>query len=380
MLFQKKQLTYKVFFLLLLYPPFISVVLSIAGIRFPSYLFCMLLSIPLILTLASRYITFYNINNKLIFYTLFLWIIYGMTYSISVYASKDKVINILYTIITPSILLGITCNFYNKYLEHYSENDNFSLKLKLNSTFLIYAFLILIIFTGKSVDSRIVLPGLDNPIWVTRFLGLNSLILILSVKNKYQAWDIITIFIGIGLMILVGSRTPIISLVICLFLYSLRTSSWWKNLLFIILGVGLIFLSSLLFSDSYLFSGGLFSIYDRIQLFNVLQNINVNKFFGAGTGSFGLLFFDMDIEAYPHNIFVELFIENGFVGLFLFIFLLFLFFKRFSYDLTDFMVLYTFINSLTSGDIVGNNIFFLLLFFSLSINKNKYEKRIVHTP
>jgi len=53
-----------------------------------------------------------------------------------------------------------------------------------------------------------------------------------------------------------------------------------------------------------------------------LNDLN-NYIIGEGTGNFGFLFYGSDVQAYPHNIFVELFYENGVIGLLLFLSLLF---------------------------------------------------------
>lgn len=70
------------------------------------------------------------------------------------------------------------------------------------------------------------------------------------------------------------------------------------------------------------------SVDKRIELIDVAFNMwNSNPLFGSGLGSFPVYLNGSDFRAYPHNVFVEIFSETGFISglIFLFLFLLLIF-------------------------------------------------------
>lgn len=123
---------------------------------------------------------------------------------------------------------------------------------------------------------------------------------------------------------------------------------------------------------------------DRLKRYYfVLEKTNSeNLLLGHGFGSFGIEFEKKDLRSYPHNIFLEFLFELGIIGLFLFLFLLYLISKLLFYN-KNFLLFATFIflllNSMKSLSISDSRIMFaffaiMILFNAKSLNNNPKEK------
>ncbi len=117
--------------------------------------------------------------------------------------------------------------------------------------------------------------------------------------------------------------------------------------------------------------GGGGSTRERIWLFGKAWDLFLESpIIGHGIGNFGFLLGWGDVRAYPHNIVLEILVELGLVGLFLFIWYLAASLKgltlaRLRSDPGAALVLMLFLNaaanSLVSGDLPDNRMFFALL-------------------
>lgn len=352
--------------LLIFYPTFFSVVFGIFNLDIPSYLFSMIITLPLLFLLINRKIYITNFFPKVLFYLFFCWIYIGSLYSISVIASKEIILNITYTIIAPTLIIGLSFDFVKdkKFQIH-----NLEEKLVRNSKYLAIIFLFFILLFKEIQNDRIVLPGLENPIWLTRFIGFLSLILFYNWKKNLH--NKLLFIICLIMMVFVGSRTPFIALLICIFIINLKQNALWKNLLFLIVGLLTILGFSLIFSDSYLFQGGIASYIHRVNFFNLIKESNFNYLLGEGTGSYGIYFKGIDEVAYPHNIFLEVFFENGLIGVTLLILLIVYFIINYRPMLINICVIFFFLNSLMSGNINGNNLLYICLFISICITNTR---------
>jgi hypothetical protein len=103
---------------------------------------------------------------------------------------------------------------------------------------------------------------------------------------------------------------------------------------------------------------------------------NLNDFlFGNGIGSFGLLEKGYDHRSYPHNIFLEIWVELGFVGLVIFLLFLFQIFRKNGTQvkyISMLVLFYMLLNSMKSSSFIDIRVFFAI--FGLYIlNENKSE-------
>lgn len=110
--------------------------------------------------------------------------------------------------------------------------------------------------------------------------------------------------------------------------------------------------------------------YERLAFQDkIVSNIDVSAFlFGTGTGNGGYLLNGYDERAYPHNIFFELFYENGLLGILLLLFVMARVYminkvadRPFVVILISFFVFY-FMNALFSGDLSANHHLFMFYF------------------
>lgn len=120
------------------------------------------------------------------------------------------------------------------------------------------------------------------------------------------------------------------------------------------------------------------SAISRIEFFEVsLHHIFKNPFvllLGNGVGSFGILVFNQDIRAYPHNIILEIIFEFGVFGFLLFVSWIFLSIKNIkekSSLISNLILLYMMFNVLKSSSLVDIRLFFIIFAFYISSNKIK---------
>jgi O-antigen ligase len=97
---------------------------------------------------------------------------------------------------------------------------------------------------------------------------------------------------------------------------------------------------------------------------------------GTGIGSWSTFYYGNDQRNYPHNLFLEIAFEEGFVGLFAFLALLvsvgFSVFRMIGDSRSHFLVLgllvmYSVINSLFSGDLDDNRLLWMWIGVALSV-------------
>lgn len=358
-----------VIILLSFFPPIISVLMSVLSIGIPAYIFSFFCVFFLFLSFFYRKIKISLSREKIFFILFFIWILIGASYSISAIESKNKIIFILYTILLPVFFIECwSWQNIQRLIDRKFEQKCNSLSIKLIWLLSLFVFL----FKEYKSD-RLVLPGLENPIWLTRYVGMIILSIYYSYRNTYL--QLVSLMVALLLMILIGSRTPFIALLFCVILMRMERYSLRKNLQFIGLLLMLMLLTFVLISNSYLLNMNWFSLYERFNFYSFAQSADLNYWLGKGTGSFGLFYFGEDIEAYPHNCFLELFLENGILGVLLFLILLIFFVVNYEFNLINLFVVYFFINALSSGDIVGNNLLYVFLYISYLNRIN--EKNII---
>ncbi|MCK9255221.1 MAG: O-antigen ligase family protein [Bacteroidales bacterium] len=108
---------------------------------------------------------------------------------------------------------------------------------------------------------------------------------------------------------------------------------------------------------------------------NLLKQNKLESIYGFGIGSFGLLYYAKDFRSYPHNIFLEIWIELGLIGLILFlIFLYFIFTKNLNgVNYINILVLmYIILNVLKSSSFIDIRIFMAVFAFYMLDSNDKY--------
>ena len=188
-----------------------------------------------------------------------------------------------------------------------------------------------IIGTGKSI--RLTVYDISS-IWFSRILGFSFILLLsfINIKSRlFRSFIFAILFLFLVNMVFAGSRGPLVALFITLFLYFMIFSkiSLSKKLLFISLILLFIAIAFLVTPERYTeryFDLGkakdITSIMRKIMIRNIIPVFKKNFLLGIGTGGFSKIVTGGDIRVYPHNIFGELGLENGLIGIFTFTFFL----------------------------------------------------------
>jgi hypothetical protein len=369
MRFRKKTIGVLLFLLLVITPPFFSVFFEMLSISIPAYLFSILVVVFLLFFNNGDRLVYTVKSDKTLFSLFFIWLSIGVFYGDSTIEARSKLFSLFYLIIAPILLIEVYFN------QRKNESDFIDILERYSYSYAVVFVLFLLIpfiFFKQYSEGRLVLPGLDNPIWITRFVGMLVIMLVyckpLFLKDKKIYYTIL--LIAFLLMFISGSRTPMLSVLFCILLISNSIYSFKKNIGLILLLLCISLLGFFYLSSNYLFDTNFYSLYERIDIFKNLFDMNFDYIKGIGTGSFGMFFYGEDKLFYPHNSFLEVFVENGIIGFVLYCGLIFAFIRKFKLNIISLLVLYTFINGLTSGDIPGNNVFYILLYLSFYISKS----------
>ena len=347
-----------------------------------SSLYCIFL-IALFLTKKFIKISVLKVLQYLFYFSLIvsnlvLWIFYDVQEY-----GFIKFINLLLITIPISIIVS----------EYFKIKDrNFFIYILLS----ISVFLLLIaIFNFSSLSSTRsgVLGG--GPIVLSRWLCFGALILLFHPKIKNFRLLYFTIFLVMSLF--TGSRGPFFSLLFVMFIYLLMNFRriFLKVLFVLTLLISIIFISGL--HNKLAEFGTVSRIFMNINeggfrkstARSILYKTSINEFisypFGVGSGNFAVysdkrMYLENKQLFYPHNIFLEIFLEFGlFSGLFFFIYILYSTIKSYNLNIKDRnndygnLLFYTFVflilNSMISGDL--NDARLLLVFIPLMSIENK---------
>ncbi|MFI8481166.1 O-antigen ligase family protein [Pseudomonas sp. NPDC078700] len=243
---------------------------------------------------------------------------------------------------------------------------------------------------GFSISNRLEV-GSVNPIWLSRLLTEAFLcILIFSLNRKYLA---LAFFIGLPSVLLSGSKGPVLALFISLF-YRLKNIDKRKLIFFsfMVIALLIIFINSFASSEVQEFfqqrflrvvpdtvgSDDIANSRSAIWLHSLqLVFSNAALFFqGVGVGNAYLVVFDSPIRFYPHNIFIEILLENGFTSLLLFVTTVTCAFLKARRSYWMPLFIFHVVNALFSGDIIQNEKLFL--FIGLAFSSAVYVKRTLN--
>jgi O-antigen ligase len=360
----------------------------------PTILFGVITLFPLFVVSLKRknYITFKELILIFMFCTFSIWFFLSMLYSISndyVYEKARNYLLIIFSFFVPILTIK-------------NEDD---IKFYLSIFAIIGITISIVIYVsyimgGMDLSTyyfKAMEAGREIPVPDYLALGVpvgtSTIILLLSQKIWLKLIGIITF----PAMILLAGRGPFIAIFFVLFVFTVsRFRFTKKNLIVIVVSP---FFLVYTFNTVTNWSGAErlvsrievvgqredYSLKSRIsQLDRTKELIQAKPIFGIGLGSFGLNMFGRDIRAYPHNMLIEIFVEQGLIGfiliiLFLSIFLLIIWRNHFfSINALLFIpsvcLLFEFINILKSSSIIDNRSFFMLVAICIASHKF-YRKR-----
>jgi O-antigen ligase len=249
--------------------------------------------------------------------------------------------------------------------------------------------------TTLSNGSRLSNNGPDdvaslNPIWAARYLSF--ILLAAAFYYQYVLSEGISLFkrvICYGIFALLAiyilacaSKGPIVAGGVAYLYFMYKTGKGAlilkRLLVFALVGsIGGFLLLSYVGDKGAAYLGDRFNLkggttYERLAFQDKIFNqMDVSSFmFGTGTGNGGYLLNGYDERAYPHNIFFELFYENGLLGILLLVFLMVRVYiiskaanRPFPVVIISFFLFY-FMNSLFSGDLSANHHLFMFYFLA----------------
>jgi hypothetical protein len=176
-------------------------------------------------------------------------------------------------------------------------------------------------------DNRLCTLGM-NPIWTARYAGLGIVVLLgLHGMGRLRLWVSAPAMVLLGWVFLrTGSRGPLVAIALTLGYWALtatrtRRSPGLTRAIWVGAGVAVFGAIVMVQRTAGLFAAGRrVSNLVRTRLlevsFDALSGVTLR---GLGTGGFPSLFRLPDDRYYPHNIFLELLLESGLIGLTLFL-------------------------------------------------------------
>ena len=359
--------------LFLIGPPLVAVLFGVLSIPLPATIIIYLFAIILILTqfnFRSFNLKISKFNLLYVTYLIYFILAFLSYYKFSEFESPEfKLVSIVYRIVLPVFFIFISLML--------SKNNNeidiikidqvyFKLWTKASIIFILMFFL----FKEAQPNARFILPGLNNPIWISRYLGAALVFTVLYYLKYNKKINFIYILILIISLFISNSRGPILASVFSTGLFFFNTKIKYKKFFIFLLLSFLIIYFTFFFSD-YLYGRQGYSFIHRLNaLSNAFEIFNFN---GHGLSSFGRLIFNEDTNQYPHNIFVELIFEFGFIGFILGLSLLYLVYSCYSKSIIGYLTMYFFINAQFSGDIAGNTLLYISLVIAWQLKNNNIK-------
>lgn len=365
-------------------PPVLSVIFTITGLPIPSYVFVsLLIFISVIYLIALRKKIFIHNNRHIYIYFTFGILIYslGGAWGSDSSTAPLKMLNIGYAILTPIAVLMLARSISK------DNNDIICVNKIYYNVFTFATCLMVIFFIFFRIpanEGRFILPGIENPIWVSRHIAAGLLVYILykySVQGRLRLAQIGIASIVFGVLILSGSRGPVIASIFSglVYVYKIKNNSAKSIAISITLVLVLLGLFGVAF-ESYVYDSNFYSVYHRFDsiLFAINQPFAI---WGNGLSSFGLHYTGDDIYSYPHNILAELYFEIGMVGIALFLGLTWIIFRVYTHSIPGILAFYYYLNAMSSGDVPGNASLFIATFVSWVIychNNSIIKNRMVY--
>lgn len=318
------------------------------------------------------------------------WLLVSMSYSISpayMYDKATRYILIIFTTIVPFLTIRY-------------ESDIMQYLFSFSAVGIAISLIILFLYWTGGLDLyetyfKLMEGGNKNAIpdylALGAPVGISAIIFLLSKKKILR----LLCLLPISTMVLLAGRGPILALIIALIFFSLFRFRLTKSILKLVFLLPVIFLfgynslsswsgSERLYSRVEIAQTGDTSLTDRVlQLGMAEEMIKDKPLLGIGLGSFGLYAFNADMRAYPHNMLMEIFVEQGGIGILLFL----LFFGAFGiliwknhFFSPNYLLfipatclIFEMINILKSNSIIDNRLFFTLI--GILIASHQFYKR-----
>ena len=355
--------------------------------------------------LTSKKALFAKLNYKALFIYIILWIfmLISLTQTQNLSYGKYKVFWVLAFILVSFLFSPILI----RHLYFFMICNLFFLLLYLVALHVEYGNIDHVMSEYGGVRLSMEDENDFGPISIGRYLVLNILNLVFlnyytfiyRKRFKYLLLTFSIILLGyVSIYIFfTGTRSPIIAFILAFFLYFvLRPKSFRLRNFVSILGVFLILGMSIYFVGKYINASGHDAVdefvvdrYDnpdiafegRMVVFEraiKLISLDYSLIIGEGAGNYGFLLTGIsNIKSFPHNIFLEILVENGFIALILFLYIIAQIcyrnlFMEFSSKYMYLIVIFYFmlINAQSSNDLVGNGLVFAFSAILLNIPKS----------
>lgn len=350
------------------------------GIKIYSNLICYLLCIlPIVLILINSRISTFRMPKQIVWlFFLIGLILLSISYSSSRIASAVKYGNIIYSVAIPIIIIAVTFIPLNKKERILSIRKYYHYGLIFSMVLIPILFILHSIGFNEYDGDRAFIKGLNNPIWAARYYELLLLFPLYQIlENKKKKFVLITtIIIGVYLILTTGSRAPLLSLVCATYFIIIPKLSFKKKILLVLLSL---LLAGIYYISSSRFESGAADYSNKARLALILNAIDskTDFFNGEGLGSFSIITTGEDVLYYPHNVFLEIYFEQGILGIIIFLILLFNI-RHIHLKFIFLLLLAYFINSLFSGDISGNNMFYIFAEINLIIFYKNINNQCIH--
>lgn len=359
--------------------PIFSVYFSMLGLPIPAYLFASLLTISLIgISIALNGIIFTRKIHAALFFIVVSIFAYALSFiqNHESAAAAEKIFNLVYVVFLPILLLTVAVLATRAEYGVDSVNRIYWRVFGFSTIALLIAFFL---FKTPETEGRYVLPGLDNPIWVSRHLAAGFLVYFVqahSAQKSNLSRQTLFATVTFGALILSGSRAPLIAAIICLFFYLYgRGKLSIRVLVASILSLSLILIAFGVLTNSYVFDTDFYSVYHRLDAVQFVLDYPFS-FFGNGISSFGHYYLGEDVDIYPHNLLAELYFELGMIGISLFLVITWVVFKTFAHSIPGLLALFYYINAMSSGDVPGNAPLFISLLVAWIVYKSDNAKHL----
>jgi O-antigen ligase len=285
--------------------------------------------------------------------------------------------NLFILLLIPILLISF--DFNNSHLEY------------LKKVFFGYSFifiLLLLIFLPLSEPGRLGFERL-NPISIALYLGA-GLVVAANCKIKFSI-KLFHILLSLYLMLLSGSRGPLLALLLCLFIFLLFKASTKVKvglggafiavaIVFMKFITDLMAIAPALARFNPTSDAGYMSVGIRFEQYMSAINIFTENIFFGGS------LLEQAHNYYPHNLFLELAMSTGLVGIFIIVFLASLTVSK-AWKLADnqkwivYLTMYFIISMMFSASIATSYQLLILLLLVFRVQPHKLSsKNIIEKP